>query len=81
MKIDPAILKERVATLLREEIAPALEMDGTAIEVLDATDGIIQLRLGGICSGCPITLQAVIFNLESELRQRVPEVEYLEVVP
>jgi Fe-S cluster biogenesis protein NfuA len=78
---DPTVLKERVAVLLREQIAPALEMDGTQIEVLDATDGIIQLRLGGICSGCPVTLQAVIFNLESELRKHAPEVEYLEVVP
>lgn len=77
----PADLKERVSTLLRDHVAPALEMDGTQIEVLDATDGIIQVRLGGICSGCPVTLQAVIFNLETELRKQMPEVEYLEVVP
>jgi len=79
--IDPEMLKARVAAVLRDEIAPALQMDGTEIEVLDATDGIIQLRLGSICSGCPATIQAVLFNLESELRQRVPEVEYLEMVP
>jgi Fe-S cluster biogenesis protein NfuA len=81
MITDPLLLKDRVATILRDEIAPALAMDGSEIEVIDVTDGIVQLRLGGICSGCPATIQAVIFNLETELRQRLPEVEYLEVVP
>lgn len=78
---DPVLLKERVATILREEVAPALEMDGTQIEVVDATDGIIQVRLGTLCAGCPSTIQAVLFNLEKELRDRMPEVEYLELVP
>ncbi len=79
--IDPILLKERVARILCAEVAPALQMDGGQIEVIDATDGIIQVRLGTICAGCPSTIQAILFNLESELRQRLPEVEYLELVP
>ena len=59
----------------------ALQLDGTAIEVLDVRGGVVQLRLGGVCGGCPGTILAVVMGLEQELRRRVPGVEYLEAVP
>jgi Fe-S cluster biogenesis protein NfuA len=74
-------LKERVARVLAEEVGPALELDGTALEVVDVCDGVVRLRLGSTCSGCPSTIMAVITGLEQELRRRLPEVEYLEAVP
>lgn len=74
-------LKERVAQVLKSDVAPALEMDGTELDVVDVTDGVVRLRLGGVCSGCPGTIMAVIHGLEDELRKRVPEIEYIEAVP
>ncbi|MBL8798873.1 MAG: NifU family protein [Planctomycetia bacterium] len=79
MNTEP--LKDRVVRLLAEEIGPALEMDGTAIEVLDVTDGVVRLRLGGVCGNCPSSIMAAVMGIEQELRRRVPEVEYLEAVP
>ncbi len=76
-----AELKERVARALAEEVGPALELDGTQLEVLDVSDGVARVRLGGVCSGCPSTLMLVIHGIEQELRRRFPEVEYLEAVP
>ncbi len=81
MTIPTEGLKERVARVIREEAAPALELDGGSIEVLNVEDGVVQLRLGGTCSGCPSVIQAVIMGLEDELRRRVPEVRYLEALP
>jgi Fe-S cluster biogenesis protein NfuA len=77
---DGGDLKARVARALAEEVGPALQMDGTAIEVLDVSDGVAQLRLGGVCSGCPSTIMAVVMGIEQELRRCVPEVEYVEAV-
>jgi len=74
-------LRSRVEQVLRAEAAPALELDGTAIEVLDVTDGVARLRLNGACAGCPATIWTIINGLEQELRQRIPEIEYLEAVP
>ena len=74
-------LKTRVARVLADEVAPALEMDGTELEVLDVTRGVARIRLGGVCSGCPSTIMAVVHGIEEELRKRVPEVEYIEAVP
>jgi Fe-S cluster biogenesis protein NfuA len=56
-------------------------MNGTTFEVLDVKDGVVRLRLGGGCCGCPSTIMAVITGIEQELRKRIPKVEYLELVP
>jgi Fe-S cluster biogenesis protein NfuA len=74
-------LKERVTQVLAEEVAPALNLDGTAIEVVDVTDGVVQVRLSNVCAGCPSTIMTVVMGLEQELRQRIPEIEYLEALP
>lgn len=74
-------LRARVEAVLRSEAAPALELDGTAIEVLDVDRGCARVRLNGACAGCPATVMFLVRGLEEELRRRVPEVEYLEAVP
>ncbi|HVS38564.1 MAG TPA: NifU family protein [Gemmataceae bacterium] len=76
-----AALRDRAARILRAEVAPALEMDGTAIEVLDAADGVLRIRLHGACGSCPGSVYAVVMGIEEELRKRIPEVRYLEVAP
>jgi len=73
-------LKARVARVLVEEVAPALQLNGI-IEVCDIRDGEAQLRLAGVCGACPSTIWAVVNGLEQELRQRFPEVEYVELLP
>ena len=74
-------LKNRVREVLAREAGPALDMDGTRIEVLDVTNGCAQLRLGGVCGTCPSSIMAVVMGLEEVLRRHVPEVEYIEAVP
>lgn len=73
-------LKTRVAKVLTEEVAPALQMDGAAIELLDITDGVARVRLRGGCGGCPSTIMAIILGLDQELCRRVPEISYVEAV-
>lgn len=74
-------LAERLRRVLVEEVGPALQLDGAAIEVLDVTDGVARVRLGGVCAGCPSTIMTIVAGLEAELRSRLPEIEYLEAVP
>lgn len=79
--MDNAELKDRLAQLLVAEVAPALDLDGSGIEVLDVADGVARVRLGGVCGGCPSTIMTILFGIEQELRRRLPEIEYLEAVP
>jgi Fe-S cluster biogenesis protein NfuA len=79
--MESSQLRERVERVLAEEVGPALQMDGTAIEVVAVADGVAQVRLHGVCSGCPGTVMTVLFGIEQELRRHVPEIDYLEAVP
>ena len=40
----PETLKSRVESALAQHVGPALEMDGTLLEVLDVTDGVARIR-------------------------------------
>jgi Fe-S cluster biogenesis protein NfuA len=81
LPLDAPTLKDRVARVLADEVAPALQMDGTAIEVLDVNAGVVRVRLGGGCGGCPSSIMTLLMGLEQELRRHIPEVEYLEAAP
>jgi Fe-S cluster biogenesis protein NfuA len=72
---------QNVARVLTEEIRPLLQRDGGDIELLGVNHGVVRVRLHGTCAGCPTAIMSVIMGIEQELRQRVPEVEYLEAVP
>jgi Fe-S cluster biogenesis protein NfuA len=74
-------LRDRVEQALKQEIAPALLLDGNGIEVVEVSNGIASVRLTGVCAGCPATIMTIITSLEDELRKKVPEVEVLEAVP
>ena len=39
------VLRQRVARLVAEEIAPALDMDATGVEVVGCDRGVVQVRL------------------------------------
>jgi Fe-S cluster biogenesis protein NfuA len=71
----------RVRRVLAEEVAPLLQMDGGSVEVVCVSEGVVQVRLGAACAGCPGSVYAVVMGLEEELRRRVPGIEYLEAVP
>ena len=77
--IDP--LATRVANALAAHVGPALEMDGTRLEVLDVTDGVARIRLNGVCGNCPSSIMLVVHGIEEELRKHVPEINYVEAVP
>jgi Fe-S cluster biogenesis protein NfuA len=70
-----------VERLLADKVGPALQMDGTAIEVVKIVDGIARLRLTGVCGNCPSSVMTIIMGIEQELRRHLPEIEYVEAVP
>jgi len=73
-------LENRVTRFLSEEVAPVLQMDGQDIQLLDIQNGVARVRIQGGCGGCPSSIMTIIMGLEQELRRRVSEIEYLEIV-
>jgi Fe-S cluster biogenesis protein NfuA len=56
-------VREKAEAAIAEYIRPLIEADGGRIELVEATEARIVIRLSGICRGCPgqpFTLQRVI---------------------
>jgi riboflavin kinase/FMN adenylyltransferase len=73
-------LRNRVTRFLKDDVAPVLQMDHRDVHLLEIENGVARIRIQGGCDGCPSSIMAIIMGLEEELRRKVPEIEYLEVV-
>jgi Fe-S cluster biogenesis protein NfuA len=59
----------------------ALRGDGGDVELLEVTDdGIVQVRLKGACSGCPMATMTVKSLIERVLKKEVPGVKEVQQV-
>lgn len=65
-----------------DSIRPALRSDGGDVELVgfDDRDGVVQLRLMGACSSCPISTMTVKQGIERRLRDAIPEVREVQAV-
>jgi Fe-S cluster biogenesis protein NfuA len=73
-------MKEKVQAAI-EKIRPMLKADGGDVELVDVSDdGIVQVRLQGACSGCPMSQMTLKNGIERVIKQEVPEVKSVESV-
>ena len=63
-----------------DTIRPALREDGGDVEVVGFDDGVLQLRLVGACSACPISTMTVKQGIERRIRSAIPEVLSVQAV-
>lgn len=68
-------MKNKVIQVL-DEIRPALQRDGGDVKLVDVTvDGVVKVELQGSCSGCPFSQMTVKNLIETELKNKIPEVK------
>jgi len=72
-------MREKIEAVLNE-IRPNLVRDGGNVELVDATDGIVKVRLTGACGGCPMASMTLKHGVERVLKERVPEVKEVVAV-
>jgi len=63
-----------------EMIRPSLQADGGDVEFVSYEDGIVKVRLLGMCAGCPMSQMTIKGGVERILKQEVPEVKAVESV-
>jgi Fe-S cluster biogenesis protein NfuA len=74
------IMKEKIQAAI-EKIRPMLKADGGDVELVNVSeDGIVQVRLQGACSGCPMSQMTLKNGIERIIKQEVPEVKAVESV-
>ena len=70
---SPTVLK--IKKILREEIRPAVAMDGGDITFSKFEDGRVYLQMQGACSGCPSSAYTLKEGIETRLRDAIPEIQ------
>jgi len=74
-----ATFEDKVAEALGD-IRPLLQRDGGDIELVEAKDGIVRVKLTGACGGCPMAQITLKRGVEAHLKKVIPEVEAVESV-
>lgn len=67
-------IRNRVQTLLTEEINPAVESHGGYVSLIDVQGNTIYIQLGGGCQGCGMAHITLKHGIEQAIRARIPEV-------
>ena len=73
------VTKERIEAIL-ERVRPFLRADGGDIELVDVTGNSADVRLTGVCAGCPSAHMTLYLGIETALREGMPEFETLRLV-
>lgn len=74
-------IREKIEDTL-DSIRPALRSDGGDVELVDFDDdeGIVQVRLVGACSSCPISTMTMKQGIERRIKAVVPEVREVQAI-
>jgi len=64
-----------------EKTRTALKADGGDVELVDVSpDGVVQVRLKGACSGCPMATMTLKSLIERVIKKEFPEVREVRSV-
>ena len=72
------ITRDRVETVL-ERVRPFMQADGGDIELLEVTGNSADVKLTGMCAGCPSAHMTLFLGVETALREEIPEFEALRM--
>ncbi len=73
-------LRTRVEQVL-DNIRPYIQGDGGDIELIDVTDGVVQIRLAGACVGCMHSMMTLQVGIERMLKEALPDIKSVEAMP
>jgi len=73
------LTRERVEAVL-ERVRPFMQADGGDIELVDVDGNSADVRLTGMCAGCPSAHMTLYLGVETALRDEIPEFETLRLL-
>ena len=72
------ITKEQVEAVL-DRVRPFMRADGGDIELVGVDGNSAEVKLTGMCAGCPSAHMTLNLGVESALRDEIPEFESLRL--
>jgi Fe-S cluster biogenesis protein NfuA len=71
--------RERIEAVL-DRVRPFLQADGGDIELVDVSGNSADVKLTGMCAGCPSAHMTLYLGVETALREEIPEFETLRLL-
>ena len=71
---------KEIKKILVNEVAPMLAMHGGAVEFVDFKNGVVLVRLKGMCKGCSLAELTLKGGIEAVLTAKVHGVQTVENV-
>lgn len=71
--------KERVEAVL-DRVRPFMQADGGDIELVNIDGNSADVKLTGMCAGCPSAHMTLYLGVETALREEIPEFESLRLL-
>lgn len=75
-----ADLRTRVSRVI-DMVRPYMQSHGGDVELVDVTPDTVFLRLAGSCNGCSMSAVTLRNGVEEALKEQVPEILHIEVLP
>ena len=72
------VTKERIEAVL-DRVRPFLHADGGDIVLVGVEGNSAEVRLTGVCAGCPSAHMTLHVGIETALRDEIPEFDTLKV--
>ena len=74
-------IEEKIKKAL-DKVRPSMQADGGDVEFVkwDEKNGQVQVRLAGMCVGCPMAQITLKQGIEAEIKKVVPEVKEVVAV-
>jgi Fe-S cluster biogenesis protein NfuA len=73
------ITRERVEAVL-DRVRPFMQADGGDIELVGVNGNSADVKLTGMCAGCPSAHMTLYLGVETALREEIPEFEILRLI-
>lgn len=73
-------LRDRVAAVLRREVAPLVDSHGGAIDIVSLSDGVLTVSLTGACGSCTLRSNTLRTLVGNAVRSRFPEIRGVRAV-
>lgn len=73
------VTRESVEAVLAR-VRPFLQADGGDIVLIEVSGNSADVRLTGMCAGCPSAHMTLYLGVETALREGIPEFDTLRVV-
>jgi Fe-S cluster biogenesis protein NfuA len=73
------ITRARIEAVL-DRVRPFMQADGGDIELVDVNGNSADVKLTGMCAGCPSAHMTLYLGVETALRDEIPEFETLRLL-